>query len=172
MACIYFSWQQAARNSQEQQWHEDFRPTSLCTPWLTLHADAFFSFFWREHCNKAPAANEYRRCRLDSRAAFRARRHARALDPETASASAWTCERVRPRCRRLSSFLPRQLQQDYLLHLAKNFVDMCDNFKLTRTLPTSTALLPFYPVVFTYDIYFPPPPLLVFIDSCGSVLYR
>ena len=72
-----------------------------------------------------------------------------------------TCERVRPRCRRLSSFLPRQLQQDYLLHLAKNFFDMFDNSQLTRTLPTSTALFPFYPVVFTYDIYFPPPPLLV-----------
>ena len=46
VACIHFSWQQAARNSQEQSWHEDFRPTGLCTPWLTLHADAFF---WREH---------------------------------------------------------------------------------------------------------------------------
>ena len=68
----------------------------------------------------------------------------------------------------MSSFLPRQLQQDYLLHLAKNFIDMCDNFKLTRTLLTSTALLPFYPVVFTYDIYFPPPPLLVFIDFVGA----
>lgn len=68
----------------------------------------------------------------------------------------------------MSSFLQRQLQQDYLLHLAKNFFDMFDNSQLTRTLPTSTALFPFYPVVFTYDIYFPPPPLLVFIDFVGA----
>ena len=91
VACIYFfnrgnKQREILKSSNGMK---TFDLQAFCTPWLTLHADAFFSFFWREHCNKVPAANEYRRCRLDSRAAFRARRHARALDPETASASAW-----------------------------------------------------------------------------------
>ena len=53
---------------------------------------------------------------------------------------------------------------------AKNFIDMLDNSKLTRTLPTSSALVPLrlYPAVFTYNIYSPPPPLLVFINFVGA----
>ena len=79
------------------------------------------------------------------------------LDPETASASAWD---MWARATATSPYvvLPAEAtSQDYLLHLAKNFFDMFDNSQLTRTLPTSTALFPFYPIVFTYDIYFPPP---------------